>query len=120
MFIDGNNRECRFQPGQVEFRRYGGFGFWITKTEPIRLGWTGKFPKDDRFTLTIKDWSENKPNTMEKLLQHLCRMSDEDSPIVNEDDKFWCSCLVESLRKDSKGPGKQNAILWALVKKYEK
>lgn len=37
VFIDGNNRECRFQPHQVDFRSYGKFGFWITKTEPIRL-----------------------------------------------------------------------------------
>jgi tetratricopeptide (TPR) repeat protein len=118
----GTQEECLFQRDKLVFEPYGSnTGFWITKDDPIRLGWTGKFPDDNRFTLTINNWLReriegiNFHKLIKKLLWHLCRDPGEPSPIVNEK-KFVYAVIVQDLAKNGR---KLNPFLYALLKKYK-
>jgi hypothetical protein len=127
--VFGEGEGDRFTLDQVDYESYnkddenGKGGFWITRTKPIRLGWTGEFPKDSRFTVTVKltkHWSPQLTWTiLEKLLLHLCR--DPDGPSFMDDMiKFDCYRFMVRLHSDIKQwRGKPNPFLWALFKKYD-
>lgn len=114
---EDGSEECRFEPDQLDQEPYGKNRFWITKTKPVRLGWTGNFPQDNRFTLTVKGLQEKTAHKiLKKLLRHFCRNPDEPSPIMDENDKYECSILVNRLRNTDER--KPNSFRHALLKKY--